>query len=198
MTNPAAVNGVGDTKILHRPAPLLCLDDTFITVIAVVVKTTTTMAGSHRPRCQMSQPPSSTSLSSSSVSSTDADRGEKDGRRDCPAAAGGRSARITGWAARHMALLGCHCAFPPRWRRWLLALEDQLVLRHGFVPANRPALVPMTATKTTTASGSKSEQQDVPAAGGRQLATQLLTIAGRWAMTKREVDKSKRQLTIAH
>ena len=41
------------------------------------------------------------------------------------------------------------------------------------------------------------EHQDAPAAGGRQPVTQSSTIAERRAMTKRAVDKSKQQPTIA-
>jgi hypothetical protein len=81
---------------------------------------------------------------------------------------GGRSARITGWVVQHTASSGRHRAWQLRRRRRPLALEDQLVLRHGFVPADRPAPPPVTMTKTTTASGPKSEQRDAPAAGGRR------------------------------
>ena len=122
----------------------------------------------HRPRCQRPPPSLSMSSSSSSVSSTDANRGEEEGRRNCPAATGGRSACITGWAARRTALSGRHRALPPRRRQRPLALEDQLVLRHGFVPAIRPAPPPVTTTKTTTTSGPKSKQRDAPVAGGRR------------------------------
>ena len=50
-------------------------------------------------------------------------------------------------------------ASPPRKRRRPLALEDQLVLCHGFVPADRPVPPPVTTTTTrTTASGPKSDK----------------------------------------
>ena len=150
-------------NILRCPAPLLCLDDTSVTVVTVVIK-----AGSPRPRYQRPPPPLSKSSSSSSVSSTDSDCGEEDGRRDCLAAAGGRSACITGWAERRTALSGRHRASLPRRRRRPLALEDQLILRHGFVPANRPALPPVMTTKTTAVSRQKSEQRDAPVAGGQR------------------------------
>ena len=56
-----------------------------------------------------------------------------------------------GWAARRTALPDRHRAWPPpRRQRRPLVLEDQLVLRHGFVPADRPApppAMPMTATE---------------------------------------------------
>jgi hypothetical protein len=81
---------------------------------------------------------------------------------------GGPSACITGWAARCKVLSGCHRASPPRRRRRPLALEDQLVLRHGFVPADRPVPLPVMTTKTTTSLGPKSKQRDAPAAGGRR------------------------------
>ncbi len=92
-------------------------------------------------------------LSSSSVSSADANRGEEDGRRNCPAVAKGRTTCIAGWAARRRALSGRHSASPSRRRRRPLALEDQQVLCHGFVPANRPAPPPATTTTTTNVSG---------------------------------------------
>ena len=60
---------------------------------------TMTMTGSRCPRCQRPPPPSSTSSSLSSISSTDATRGEEDGQRGCPAAVGGHTTRIAGWAA---------------------------------------------------------------------------------------------------
>jgi hypothetical protein len=43
----------------------------------------------------------------------------------------------------------------------------------------------------------RTEEQATRCAGGRRPATQLSTIAGRRAMTKRAVDKSKQQPTIA-
>jgi hypothetical protein len=91
----------------------------------------------------------------------------------------------------------------PRRRRRPLALEDQLVLRHGFVPTDRPAPLPTTKTitTTTTALGPKSNK----VAGRRphksnkmrrRSATQSSTIAGRRVTTKRAVEKSKQQPTI--
>jgi len=43
-----------------------------------------------------------------------------------------------------------------------------------------------------------TEERATRCAGGRRPATQLSTIAGRRATTKRAVDKSKQQPTIAH
>ena len=74
---------------------------------------------------------------------------------------------------------------PPRWRRRPLALEDQLVLRHGFMPAD----------EDYDRIGTK--EQATSCAGGWRSATQLSTITGRWATTKRAVDKSKQQPIIA-
>ena len=48
---------------------------------------------------------------------------------------------------------------PPRRQRWLLVLEDQLVLRNGFVPPNRPTPLPATTTMMrTTTSGPNSNE----------------------------------------
>ena len=68
-------------------------------------------------------------------------REEEDGRHDCPAAAGGRTILIAGWAVRRMASFGRHRALPPRRQRRPLALEDLLILCHGFMPADRPPLL---------------------------------------------------------
>jgi len=109
----------------------------------------------------------------------DAD-GEEGGRRDCPAAAGDRTTRFTGWAARRTASSGCHRALPPRQRRLPLVLEDHLVLCHSFVLADRPAPLPATMTTTTRTRTTVSKEQrrcwppstqeqgDAPAAGSRQ------------------------------
>jgi hypothetical protein len=55
----------------------------------------------------------------------------------------------------------------PRRRQWPLALEDQLVLRHGFVPVDRPAPPPATMTTTrmrTTGPGPKAAKTTTTAA----------------------------------
>ena len=95
-----------------------------------------------------------------------------------PGGRGGCTTRIAGWAARRTASSGCHRALPPRRRRWPLALGDQLVLRHGFVPANRPAPPPaMMMTRTRTAASKEQqwrwppatqERRDAPVASGRR------------------------------
>jgi hypothetical protein len=122
------------------------------------------------PRCQRLLPPSSTSSSLSSISSTDVDRGEEDRRRDCLVEVGGHTTRIAGWAARRAALSDRHRALPPLRRgQWPLALEDKLVLCHGFVSANRPAQPPATTTTTMTALGPKSDKGQ-PAIDDRWMA----------------------------
>ena len=170
MTNRAANDGVGDTTsfVVQPRCSASTIHSSPLSPSSSMRTTMMTTTGSRRPCCQRPPQPSLTSSSSSSVSSTDADCGEEVGQRNCPAAGGGCSAHITRWAAGHMASSGRHCASPPRQRRRPLALEDQLVLCHGFGPADSPASLPVTTTKTTTASGLKSKQRDAPAAGGRQ------------------------------
>jgi hypothetical protein len=80
-------------------------------------------------------------------------------------------------------------ALPKRQRQRPLALEDQLVLPHGFVPADRPAPPPaMTTTTRMTASRSKSDK----GAGRRQHKSDINIINDHWTAgtTKRAVDKS--------
>jgi len=127
-------------------------------------------------------------------------RAEEDGRRDCPAAAGGPTTRITGWVAQRTASSGCHRASPLREQRWPLVLEDQLVLRHGFVPADRPAPLPVMTMRRMRTTASKERQRRWPratrerrsCASGRRLATQSSMIAGQRTTTKRASDKSKK------
>ena len=91
-------------------------------------------------------------------------RAEEGGRRNCPAAAGERTTHIAGWAAQRTALSGHHWASTPRQQGRPLALEDQLVLHHGFVPADRPVLPPaMTMTRTRT-NASEERQRRWPLA----------------------------------
>jgi len=96
-----------------------------------------------------------------------ADEDEEDGGGHCRAADRQicRPALLLCLNNAVMALSGHDRASPPlRRQRRPLALEDQLVLRHGFVPANRPTLPPATTTTTTTALGPKSNE-GWPAAG---------------------------------
>ena len=135
-----------------------------------------------------------------------------DGRRP---RRGGRTTRLPGgdggsyYPHRRMGGVALGFVRPPqritlRRGRWPLALEDQLVLRHGFVPTDRPAPLPATktTTTTTTALGPKSNkgagcQPHKSNKMRRRSATQSSTIAGRRVTIKRAVEKSKQQPTIA-
>ena len=79
----------------------------FVTIVAVVVNNDDDDDDDDGGVLPSTLPEAATPLLTlsllSSVSSTDTDRGEEDGRRDCPAAAGSCSACITGWMARHTA-----------------------------------------------------------------------------------------------
>ncbi len=133
--------------------------------------------------------------SSSSVSSTDANHGEEDGRRNCLAAAGGRTTRINEWAARRRASSGRHHASPLRRRQRPLALEDQQVLRHGFVPADRPA--PPTATTTTTTNVSGRRQYKSNEMLRRPTAGDTI-IEDRWTAGHDKEGSGQEQTTTNH
>ena len=202
MTNQAADNGVGDTTsfvVLPRCSDLTIPSLPSLPSLSTMMMTTTTMTGSRRPRYQRPQPPSSTSSSSSSVSSMDADRGEEDGRRDCLAAAGGCSARITG---HHWMGGAAHGFVRPPLR---LTAETATMAASAGGPAGPPPRL-RACQQARAAARDDNEDYDrvrtkeraTRCAGGQRPATQLLTIAGWRATTKRAVDKSKQQPTIAH
>jgi hypothetical protein len=75
---------------------------------------------------------------------------------------GGRTTRLPGGSGGlyypHRRMGGAAPA--PRQRRRPLALEDQLVLCHDFVPANSPAPPPAMTTTRMTPSGPKSDEGD--------------------------------------
>jgi hypothetical protein len=65
-------------------------------------------------------------------------------------------------------------ALPPRQRQRPPALEDQLVLHHGFVPADRPATPPaMTTTTRMTALGPNAAKTMTTAASAGPRASPL-------------------------
>ena len=137
---------------------------------------------------------------------------KEDGQHDCLAAAGGRTTHIRMSGAAHGFVRP-----PPRLTVKTATTAATAsaggpagLIRHGFVPTDRPA--PRTAARDDDNNkdnriGTKEqqrrwplvtqEQQDEWAAGGGRPVTQSSMIAGWRATTKRAVDKSNQQPTIA-
>jgi len=185
-------------NILRHPAPLLCLDNTFVAIVAVVVNDDDDGDSGGVPPSTLPE------AAAAVVDVVVVVIRILDGRRW---RRGGQTTRLPGKGGGsycpHHWMDGVAHGFvrlPPR-----LAAETAMTTASAGGPAGPPPrLCARRQARAATSDDDEdydrvgTEEQATRCASGWRPATQLSSIAGRRATTKRAVDKRKQQPTIAH